>query len=167
MLDLVPLVDLKLEKRWPRLHELQNELVGLEQHRRRAEEQSSTLSSGLASARERDLSEAAQALRAGEDLPGNVHEDAIVAELEQARRDMGIYGRAVSAVQTDIGALRARHQVELFNDVMARRAEIGNGWPTPLGLPHPSTGDTKAFRACLRISNRWSRSKSLTSPREA
>ncbi len=124
MLDLVPLRDLGLEKRWPKLTKLQDELIGLEQHRQRAEEQASLLQNGLPSARERDLAEAAAAIRGGSDLPGNAHEEAIIAELERARRDAVVYQRAVAAAQTDIGVLRTQHQAELFNDVTQRRAEI-------------------------------------------
>ena len=124
MLDIIPLQDLGLEKRWPRLDKLQDELVGLEQHRQRAEEQASLLQNGLASARERDLSAAAEAVRGGGDLPGNTHEEAIVAELERSRRDAVIYQRAVSAVMSDIGQLRSKHQAELFADVVGERQKI-------------------------------------------
>ncbi len=124
MLDLVPLRDLGLAARWPKLAKLQDELVGLEQHRQRAEEQASLLQNGLPSARERDLAAAAEAIRAGGDLPGSTHEESIVAELERARRDAVVYARAVSAAQSDIGALRAKYQEELFRDVAGERQKI-------------------------------------------
>ena len=125
MLDVIPLESLGLAKKWPRLHQLQTELVGLEEHRRRAEEQASTLHNQLPSAKERDLAAAAEAVRAGkEPAAEGIHEREIQERQERARRDAIIYQRAVSAAMSDIGAFRAKHQTELFADVAQRRAEI-------------------------------------------
>ena len=124
MLDIIPLESLGLAKRWPNLTKLQDELIGLEEHRQRAEEQASLLQNGLPSAREKDLAEAAEAIRGGGHPSEGTHEQAIIAELERARRDSLIYARAVAAAQSDIGALRTQHQAALFRDVAERRAEI-------------------------------------------
>ena len=124
-MDLVPLKSLGLEKRWPRLAELQNELAGLQRHQAQAEHLASTLHNQIPVAREQDLNESAAALRAGKE-PGTerTHERAIEQRLENARRDSIIYKRAVEGVQADIGQLREENQQALFADVLASRAKI-------------------------------------------
>ena len=123
-MDFIPLRDLGLQKRWPRLAELQDELAGLQRHQQRAEGLASTLHNELPGARERDLVEAAEALRSGKDAPENVNEKAAEQRLERARRDAVVYRRAAEATMSDIGALRAQHQTALYRDVVEARDEI-------------------------------------------
>ncbi len=112
-MDTIPLKSLGLERKWARLAELQDELAGLQLVQQQAEAQASVLHNEFPGASERDLIEAAQALRAGGEPPSEgTHEKAVQERLERARKDAIVYRRAAEQVMSDIGALRARHQAE-------------------------------------------------------
>ena len=125
-MNLEQLRALGLEKRWPRLTELLREVASFEQKLRKANAEVQQLQAALAPARERDLNAQAQAVRAGKEPPKVSEEQRAEKKLDAVRRDAVILSRALQAVQTDLGAFRAKRQAALFNDVLDARQQIAN-----------------------------------------
>src|SRR5215210_3612116 len=98
---------LNLERQWPRLARLQNEIAGLEKSSREAEALVQQLQGQLAPAREKDLDAEAQAVRTGKDVPEAKHEPEVKKKLERATRDRDVMNRALQAAQTDLGTFLA------------------------------------------------------------
>lgn len=124
-MNIQQLRQLDLESKWPRLARLQTEIAGLEKRSREAEVEVMRLRAELGPAREKDLDAEAKAIRAGKDSPEAKHEAEVKAKLERAERDSAVMSRALQAAREDLGHFLAKHQGELYRDVLAARAEIG------------------------------------------
>jgi hypothetical protein len=120
----IPLKELGLEKRWPRLGELQSEIGSLERQLQKASVELQKLESELVGARNQDLADEARAVRSGKKPPASTAEPKAQSKLDAAKRNHAVLQRALADAQSDLQVLRAKHQHALFEDVRQARAKI-------------------------------------------
>lgn len=125
-MNLQQLQTLGLSERWPKLTKHLQEVDSFEKHRQQAEARVGQLRAGLPAAHERDLDAEAQAARAGKGVPDAKHEPKLKGELEVAEREAVVMARAADGARADLGAFLAKHQGELYQDVVAARAQIAS-----------------------------------------
>ncbi len=118
------LTELGLDKKWPKLARLQQEVEGLARQLERARAEAQQHRAQLGPARERDLRAEAEALRAGKKMPDPVHEPKVQAELEEAERRAARLERALQSAREEYAASFAEHQREVFDAVLEARHEI-------------------------------------------
>jgi hypothetical protein len=106
---------------WPKLRKLAAEISALERQHAQASATASQLQAQLPAARDRDLEAQAQAVRKGKDRGQPTHEAEVNRELEAARRDEAVLRRAADSARTDHNAFVAKHQAELYGDVVEFR----------------------------------------------
>jgi hypothetical protein len=121
----VPLKSLGLERRWPKLDRIQNEIASLERNLSRAEGEAQQARAQLGAAHERDIAAEAKAYRAGKAAPEPVHEPQVRAELEAAERRVAVTQHALQAAREDLGGFLAVHQSALYQDALEARDRIG------------------------------------------
>ncbi len=121
----IPLKSLGLEKRWPQLRKLQDEIADLEKRLHRARGAAHQAQGQLGPARERDLTDAGRAIRSGKAVPEPEHEPKVQAELEAADRMAEQVARALQAAREDFGHYLAAHQSALYQDVLEAHNRIG------------------------------------------
>lgn len=126
MAESIPLKTLGLEKRWPRLSELGDEVAGLEKRLQESAAEVQRLQGQIGPAREKDLDLEAKALRADKKPPAPRHEPEIKGKLQGAERDRDVLARALESARADLGAFLERHRAELFEDIAAARGEIAS-----------------------------------------
>ena len=96
---------LDLEKKWPKLARLQDEVRDLERHRLEAESKVAQIRAGIPGAREQDLNAAAKAIRSGAKSPTTSNEEEAKGRLAVAERNRDVMARAVEAAQSDVSQL--------------------------------------------------------------
>ena len=106
-----------LERKFPKLMQLQKELVGLQQHRTRAERQLTVWEQHLQQAENKDAAIAAEAIRAGKEMPEPENERKAQLELDSARRTLAATTRAVQAVEAEISQFVSENREELLSSV--------------------------------------------------
>jgi hypothetical protein len=110
----VPLDALGLK--WPKLAAIQDEVRTLIAQHAQASEAVATLEAGRAAAREKDLDDAAAALRAGNAVPSPKAEPALEKRVEGARRTREAYERAASSAIGELEAFKRQHAGALEAD---------------------------------------------------
>jgi hypothetical protein len=123
----VDLQGLGLAAKWPKLHRLQRGLADFRRRQQKAADEAQALRANLPHARERDLVAEANAVRQGKTPPEPTHEPAVEADLKAAERTRDVLARAVQAVHEDLGNHLARHQQDLYQDVLEARRKVAAG----------------------------------------
>jgi hypothetical protein len=114
LFDPVPLDALKLS--WPRLQAAQAEVKHLIGQHAEASEAVAKLQAGLGAAREKDLDDAATAIRAGSGAPPPKAEPALSRKIEGAVRTRDAFGRAVSNAIEELENFKRVHSASLLAD---------------------------------------------------
>lgn len=114
----IPLEQLGLQKKWPRLAKLQEEVADLAHQAESAHAEVQRLEAALSVARNEDVAAQAQALRGGKAAPKSSREDKANRELEAARRDAAVFQRAAEDAQTELAEYRGKHGTALYHDVV-------------------------------------------------
>ncbi len=120
----IPLETLNLKSKWPRLAELQQEVVSLERQVERSTAEVQRLEGELVGARNKDLADGARAIRASRTAPSSTAEPKVQKKLDAAKRNRDVLAKALEDARSDLGALRAKHQHALFEDVRQARQKI-------------------------------------------
>ncbi len=120
----IPLKALGLEKKWPRLSALQEEISGLTRQAASAAAEVQRLEAALSVARSEDVAAQAQALRGGKAAPKTSREEKVNCELETARRNAAVLQRAIEDAQAELAEYRAKHGAALYQAVLEARNEI-------------------------------------------
>jgi hypothetical protein len=120
-------IDLKalgLEQRWPRLGQLQGEVHDLERQVQKANVEVQQLESELVGARNQDLADEARAIRSGKKPPTSTEEPKAQKRLDAAKCNRDVLSKALEDAQSDLAVLRAKHQAQLYQDVLEARQKI-------------------------------------------
>jgi hypothetical protein len=112
----VPLDALGLK--WPKLQERQAEVRSLIDQYEEAVQAVTALEAGRPAARDRDLDDAATAIRAGKEAPSPKAEPALQRKLEGAARTRDAFERAVSSAISELEAFKLKHAASLEADAM-------------------------------------------------
>jgi multidrug efflux pump subunit AcrA (membrane-fusion protein) len=120
----IPLKQLGLEKEWPRIAALQEEIESLTQQVGSANAELQRLEAALSVARNEDVAAQAAALRGGKAAPKTSREDKVKRELETARRNRDVLQRATEDAQGELAEYRAKHGAALYQAVLEARNEI-------------------------------------------
>ena len=123
-MDSIPLEDLGLSEKWPKLAKIQADLGDFQKREQKASAEGATLRGQLPQARARDLDAEAAALLQGKKAPEPRHERAAQDDLDRAVRNRDVASRAVQSLHEKLGAFMAEHQAEVFADVVAARGEV-------------------------------------------
>jgi len=110
----VPLDALGLN--WPRLAAAQDEVRSLIQQHAEASQAVTALEAGRPASRERDLDDAAAALRAGNAVPSPKEEPALEKKLVGAVRTRDAFSRAVSSAIEELEVFKRKHAGALEAD---------------------------------------------------
>jgi hypothetical protein len=120
----IPLESLDLKSKWPRLAELQSEVVSLERQLQKASAELQTLERGVAEAKNKDIAHEAHAVRSGKKPPTSTEEPQAQKRLDAAKRNRDVLSKALEDAQTDLALLRSKHQHALYQDVRQARQKI-------------------------------------------
>jgi hypothetical protein len=120
----VPLDALKLS--WPKLAAMQNEAGHLIGEHAQSSQAVATLEAGRGAAREKDLDDAAAALRAGNAVPSPKAEPALEKRVLGAVRTRDAFSRAASNAIEELEAFKREHAGPLEADA-ARSLEVMRG----------------------------------------
>lgn len=123
-MNLQQLKQLGLSERWPKLKKHLEEVASLDNRVRESESQVQKLRAALPHAEQKDLDNAAAAVRDGKDVPHATNTDSAKRQLEAAERTKNIMARAAESARQDLNSFMAQHQQQLFEDVAQARAEI-------------------------------------------
>jgi hypothetical protein len=122
--EVVPLEQHGLVKKWAKLDRLQQEVASLEERRQQAERDVVSLRQAIDAARAKDAEAASRAIRAGKDVPAPKHEKDAVAAVEGAERTSSYLYAAVSDAAQDLHAYTTKHRSELLSDLAQAREEL-------------------------------------------
>lgn len=123
-MDFVPLRDLGLSEKWPKLDSIQADLADFQRREQKASAEVSTLRAQLPQARARDLDAEAAAVRRGRKPPTPTHEPGVQRDLDRATRERDVLARTIQAVHEEIGAFMAEHQAAVYADVVEARHKV-------------------------------------------
>src|SRR5215207_8728003 len=115
---------LNLQSKYPRLSALQDEVADLERRLHKARGAAHQAQQQLPHAKERDLTEAGQAIRAGKKVPDPEHEPRLEAQRQDAERQAERLARALQEAREDYGNLLAVNQAALHRDVLGARDAV-------------------------------------------
>jgi len=122
--EVVPLEQHGLAKKWAKLDRLQREVASLEERRQQAERDVLSLRGGIDAASAKDAEAASRAIRAGKDVPTPKHEKDALAAVEGAERTASYLYAAVSGAAQDLHAHTTKHRSELLADLAQSREEL-------------------------------------------